>query len=507
MPWSNGDFQLVTDLSRDRDLGPPDSLIDADKLDNEFANIAEGLELCILRDGTTTPTSAIPFGNQRLTGLGAATANTDAVRADQVARDAPGWAGTFGGTANALAATLALMPGTLVAGCRVTGVVSADNTGAATLTIGGATLAIKRLDNSDLQKGDLRTGRVIQLRHNGTAWVLTTPLSADGYGQPVYVLSGSASATPETPDVHVATAPAGEFSELRAGQLFIYTSHRINTDYLHLSINGSSSVGVLDYRGQDLSGGEVLNNATYLLYYNGTNFRIVGGLGGGGGGGGATTLVSLTDVDTGLSPTDGDVLSYDNGIFVLRTLPENIATAEDLVAKADASAVTTALAAKLDASSVSTFGASLIDDADNTTARATLGLGTMATEAKTTWDAYISNINTALGTKLNTSAAGTTGLAVLGAATQGAGRTALGLGDMSTQAISTWNGYLAAKLDASAVSAFGGSLVAAADAAAAQSLLEFSSASVGKWDGAAKTVSASAPSGGEDGDIWFEIEA
>src|SRR3990167_11186783 len=43
-----------------------------------------GLTMCVLKDGTQTMTAALPMNSQRITGLGAATARTDAARVSQV---------------------------------------------------------------------------------------------------------------------------------------------------------------------------------------------------------------------------------------------------------------------------------------------------------------------------------------------------------------------------------------------------------------------------------------
>jgi hypothetical protein len=49
------------------------------KLDTQEADIATGLSTCITKDGQTTITAAIPFNDKRITGLGAATADADAL--------------------------------------------------------------------------------------------------------------------------------------------------------------------------------------------------------------------------------------------------------------------------------------------------------------------------------------------------------------------------------------------------------------------------------------------
>jgi hypothetical protein len=49
------------------------------KLDTQEEDIAAGLSNCITKDGQTTITAAIPFNDKRITGLGNATADADAL--------------------------------------------------------------------------------------------------------------------------------------------------------------------------------------------------------------------------------------------------------------------------------------------------------------------------------------------------------------------------------------------------------------------------------------------
>lgn len=56
--------------------------INASRMDAEMDGFATGLSNCITKDGQTTLTADIPFNNRKLTGLGNATAGTDALNRD-----------------------------------------------------------------------------------------------------------------------------------------------------------------------------------------------------------------------------------------------------------------------------------------------------------------------------------------------------------------------------------------------------------------------------------------
>ena len=94
MAFSSGTFTLVS--------GNPvvtGTTISSTTHNNTMSDIADnGLTLCMLKDGTQTLTANIPFGNFRLTGLGAATARTDAAQAAQVQNFAFNILSTVAGT-------------------------------------------------------------------------------------------------------------------------------------------------------------------------------------------------------------------------------------------------------------------------------------------------------------------------------------------------------------------------------------------------------------------------
>ena len=84
MPFSSGVFSLVA--------GNPvvtGTTISSTTQNDTMNDIADnGLSLCLIKDGTQTPTANLPMGGFKLTGLGAATAVADAPRTSQVQNQA-----------------------------------------------------------------------------------------------------------------------------------------------------------------------------------------------------------------------------------------------------------------------------------------------------------------------------------------------------------------------------------------------------------------------------------
>lgn len=75
MPFSAGVFSRVYSWATEQ-ASPP---IEISKLDTQEIDVATALSNCILRDGTGLPVAAIPWNAQKITGLGDASADTDAL--------------------------------------------------------------------------------------------------------------------------------------------------------------------------------------------------------------------------------------------------------------------------------------------------------------------------------------------------------------------------------------------------------------------------------------------
>lgn len=75
MPFSAGVWSSPYNWTTEA-ASPP---IEIAKLDGLMSDLATALTNCILRDGTGLPTSTVPFNSQRISGLGNASADTDAL--------------------------------------------------------------------------------------------------------------------------------------------------------------------------------------------------------------------------------------------------------------------------------------------------------------------------------------------------------------------------------------------------------------------------------------------
>ena len=211
-----------------------------------------------------------------------------------------------------------------------------------------------------------------------------------------------------------------------------------------------------------------------------------------------STKASL-DVDHLITLTGVSAASDDLGTFTGSTIADSETT------KGALQDLETAVETKLASSAVSAYGATLVDDADASTARTTLGLGTAATTAST--DYATAAQGTTADNALAASAVSTFGGTLIDDADAATARTTLGLGTAATQASGAFataaQGTTADNaLAASAVSTFGGTLIDDADAATARTTLGLGTAAT-----TASTAYATAAQGTQSGTNNTDIDA
>jgi hypothetical protein len=139
------------------------------------ADIATALSTAIFKDGQATVTANIPFGGFKLTGVGAATARTDAATIATI-QDATGvYVATVGGTADAITLTPSPAITSYAAGQVFWFLASGANTTAVTVTvsgIAGGAKAVKKNGTTALVAGDIASGAMTGLRYDGTNFQL-----------------------------------------------------------------------------------------------------------------------------------------------------------------------------------------------------------------------------------------------------------------------------------------------------------------------------------------------
>ena len=136
------------------------------------ADLATGLSTALTKDGQTTPTANIPMGTYKITGLGAGTVATDAVRFSQLQNVSTTTYITAAGT-DTITGTVTPTLTAYATGQQFSFVVAATNTTAVTLNVDGVgAKAVTRTGSVALVAGDMVTGQVVIVEYDGTRFQL-----------------------------------------------------------------------------------------------------------------------------------------------------------------------------------------------------------------------------------------------------------------------------------------------------------------------------------------------
>jgi hypothetical protein len=149
-----------------------DTVISETEVNANFSDIATGLSTTITRDGQSTVTANIPFGNFRITELGNGSAGTDAAALRQIQQQTGVWCGAAGGSADALTLTPSPAITAYAAGQRFTFIASADNTASATVAVSGLTTKAIQLGGATLTAGHITDGKLYDIVYDGTQFQL-----------------------------------------------------------------------------------------------------------------------------------------------------------------------------------------------------------------------------------------------------------------------------------------------------------------------------------------------
>lgn len=174
----SGTMSLVVDFTTEA-ASPP---IEIAKLDQVLEDIADEITNSLSADGQTLPTQNIPMNGKRLTGLGAATALTDAARVTEII-DQDYVFYVDSGSANTYVITPSPAISAYEEGQRFVFRATNANSGASTLNVNGlGAIAIQTPDGSALASGAIVSGGYYEVVYDANAtpdrWVLMSPPSA-----------------------------------------------------------------------------------------------------------------------------------------------------------------------------------------------------------------------------------------------------------------------------------------------------------------------------------------
>ncbi len=260
MPWSGGTFTRIENWVNDKNANIP---ITASRMDIDSNDFTSGINSCLNKDGSNTPTAPLNMGSFRLTNLADGTLLTDAASVSQVQAGTISW-GIAGGYANAL--TLTLSPAqTSIADGTVIGLRAgtANTATAPTFALNGTTArAITKLGGLPLLPGDIR-GQYAEtwLRYNSgnTRWELLNPANLFGIlGKSGATTSTGADTTEDT--LATIALPANVFGAngVIKFQLLFQTTNSGNAKTARVRWSGGSGTVIASHSMANAAGGLIV---------------------------------------------------------------------------------------------------------------------------------------------------------------------------------------------------------------------------------------------------------
>lgn len=150
------------------------ALIESAKYNAVVNDIATGLSTAIAKDGQTTVTANLPMAGYRHTGVGNAVSRTDYASAGQVQDSATTWAGTAGGTADAITLTMTPAIAAYAAGQSFTYKSGASaNTTTMTVNVNGLGAKAIQKNGVAMAAGDHAANSWFRITYDGAAFQLT----------------------------------------------------------------------------------------------------------------------------------------------------------------------------------------------------------------------------------------------------------------------------------------------------------------------------------------------
>lgn len=175
MAWNgSGTFVRLFNWVDDRDGGIK---ILAARMDSEMDGMATGITACLAKNGENSPTTNLPMGGNKHTGVAVATARDEYLSAGQ-AQD--GALISFADTGAADAYVITPSPAITAYSTYQKFIFAATNasTGASTLNVNGLGVkTIKKNHDQDIEAGDIESGGLYVVQYDGTNFQLLSPSS------------------------------------------------------------------------------------------------------------------------------------------------------------------------------------------------------------------------------------------------------------------------------------------------------------------------------------------
>lgn len=222
MPYSSGTYTFPSNSFAQPVTG---TIISSTAATATWSDLATALSTCVLKDGSQTITANVPFSNFRLTGVGAATARTDAIQFAQVQDGVPTYLTSVAGTANAITATAPNSMTAYATGQRFTFIPASTNTSATTIIINGISGAKNIFANGvACVGGEIIANLPTVIMYDGTQFNIDSSAAMPTLVDP-FVCDGRLTLTSGTPVTTGDVTAAGTlyFTPYKGNRVALYT--------------------------------------------------------------------------------------------------------------------------------------------------------------------------------------------------------------------------------------------------------------------------------------------
>lgn len=240
------------------------------------ADIATALTQSIAVDGQSVITANIPMAGFKITGIGAATARTDAASIATIQDGTGVYVGTVGGTVDAITLTPSPAITSYTAGQGFKFIASGVNTTNVTVNVSGlGAKALTKSGSTALVAGDIPSGAMVEMSYDGTRFIIGAVYAA-GIPASIGTAKGdtigfSASATPVRKAVGSDGQVIAADSSQTDGRVYIDNPSRsnllINPNWQLDQINEGAlyTVNAADVRGPDGWSGTAVGAGVFKL--------------------------------------------------------------------------------------------------------------------------------------------------------------------------------------------------------------------------------------------------
>lgn len=177
MPWSGSTYTKWNGVSGWAGDAAAGVGIEAGRHDTQDTDFQDGINACLNKNGLNTPTTNLPMGGFRHTGVGVGVARTDYAQLAQVQDGSAAWGGTSSGTSTAFTFSLTPAITGYSAGQVFRWNAHTAVTGAATVNINGlGTKALQR-QGTALVGNEFKANDIVEMVYDGTQFQLTSVCS------------------------------------------------------------------------------------------------------------------------------------------------------------------------------------------------------------------------------------------------------------------------------------------------------------------------------------------